>query len=267
MNTLTLADGHTLSYRDAGQGPPLVLLHGWSLSATVFSEMIEGLAADFRVLAPDLRGHGSSDCAPGFGLEDFSADLRQWLDALNLDTFYLGGWSLGGQVALKLAQVEPQRIERLLLVATTPRFSNAEDWIHGLPDVQVRSLARNLRRVYEKTLGDFFALQFGPEEITPQRYRQILAFAVRPGRVPAPEAALAALETLRQVDLRADLHTLGCPTLVVHGRNDAITPVAAGRYLASAIPDARLHELADVGHAPFFSRPEQILSLWREFLS
>jgi len=266
MNTLTLADGRRLAYRDAGQGPLLVLLHGWAQSSAAFSEVIPELARDFRVLAPDLRGHGYSAPAEGYGLDDFATDVRGLVESLGLDTFALGGWSLGGQVALRLAQAMPERIGRLLLIATTPRFTTCADWHQGLPAAQVRTLSRNAQRAYEKTLGDFFNMQFGAGEISRERYQRILNFAVRAGRLPDLDAALGGLQTLQEADLRAQLGAIACPTLVVHGREDRIVPVAAGRFLAQAISAARWCELAEAGHAPFLSRPEQTLNLWREFL-
>lgn len=267
MHTLTLADGRTLAYRDSGRGPTLVLLHGWAMSSAVFSEMIAGLAGSHRVLAPDLRGHGFSSDATGFGLDVCAADIVEWLDALKIERFMLGGWSLGGQISVRLAKRIAQRIERLLLMAATPKFTLGEDWTHGLPKTQVRSLKRNVQRAPEKTFGDFFAQQFCQDEMSPQRYREIIAFAVRPGRLPTLATALAGLDTLQAADVREDVTTIGCPTLVVHGCEDPITPIGAGRFLASAMPAARLCELPRTGHAPFLSRPEAIVPLCRDFFA
>lgn len=267
MPSLTLADGRTLAYLESGQGPVLVLLHGWAMSSAVFSELLDGLAGSHRVLAPDLPGHGFSSDTAAFGLDECAADIVQWLEALKIEHLMLGGWSLGGQIALRLVKRISQRIERLLLMATTPKFTLSDDWVHGLPETQVRSLKRNVQRAPEKTFGDFFALQFSPNEVSPQRYREIIAFAVRAGRLPTLATALCGLETLQTVDLREEVKNLGCPTLVVHGSEDPITPVGAGRFLASSIPAARLCELPRIGHAPFLSRPDVIVPLCREFFA
>ncbi|WP_305045093.1 alpha/beta fold hydrolase [Geoalkalibacter sp.] len=266
MMTLKLADGRSLAYREAGEGPALLLLHGWAQSSAVFAEVMPELARDFRVLAPDLRGHGGSALGERYALEDYAADVLEMLDLLGLGSLALGGWSLGGQVALRLAQSAPQRIRRLLLIGTTPRFILDADWPFGLPDAQVRSLSRNLQRAFEKTLADFFDLQFAPEEITPERRQGILGFARGDGRLPDPSAALGGLGTLREVDLRAHLGAIVCPTLVMHGAEDRIVPSGAGRFLAQGIGQARWCEMPGVGHAPFLSRPGQSLNYWREFL-
>lgn len=264
---MNLADGRRLAWREAGSGPALVLLHGWSMSSAVFAEVFEELAGDFRLLAPDLCGHGDSDPGAGYGLTDFAADLAEWLRALDLHDAALAGWSLGGQVALELVPAVRDRLRRLILVGTTPRFTAAADWAAGLPESQVRAMARDLRSHYEKTMGDFFALQFAGEAISRERYRRIVDFAVRGGSLPEPEIALAALETLRSADQRGALSGIDLPVLVQHGELDRITLPAAACYLAAHLPAAELEMWPGVGHAPFFSRPQEVCRRWRAFLS
>lgn len=271
MKNLELEPGRLLVWREAGEGrtglPPLVLLHGWSMSSAVFTELLPQLGTERRVLAPDLRGHGASSPGPGYDLDDFAADLENWLAGLNLTEIDLLGWSLGGQVAIRFARRGRVRVRRLLLVAATPRFVASPDWPHGLPDGQVRVMVRDLRRAYEKTQGDFFQLQFAGEELPRERLRQIIAFAVRAGTLPPAEVALAALETLRTGDLRGELAQLACPVLVQQGELDHITLPGAGPFLAAACPRGRLELQPERGHAPFLSTPQQSLALWREFLA
>lgn len=262
-----LPDGRRVAWREAGAGPPLVLVHGWSGSSAVFTEAMEEFSRDFRVLAPDLRGHGSSDAGEGYALGDLAADLFTWMDALDLRDASLLGWSLGGQAVMAAFPSLRPRVRRLLLVGTTPRFTAGEGWIHGLPEGQVKAMARDLRRNYLKTMGDFFALQFAGEEIPRVRYREIVEFAVRGGRLPDPGVALASLETLRVADQRRQIEGVDAPVLVVHGDGDRIVPPGAGAFLASHLPNAKLATVAGAGHAPFLSRPQEVFQLWRDFLS
>jgi pimeloyl-[acyl-carrier protein] methyl ester esterase len=264
---LTLGDGRRLSWREAGSGPPLVLIHGWSLSSTVFTEALGSFAGRRRVLAVDLRGHGASDPGPGYALGDFAADLTAWFEALDLRRAAVLGWSLGGQVLLELYPILADRIERLILQSSTPRFAGGGDWGHGLPAVQVRAMARDLTRDYRRTMGDFFALQFAGEELPRERYLAVVDFAVRKGNLPEPAVALAALETLRLADQRPDLSAVDAPALVIHGEIDRIVPVAAGEALAAALPRGEFALVPGAGHAPFLSRPEETFALWRDFLS
>jgi pimeloyl-[acyl-carrier protein] methyl ester esterase len=168
---------------------------------------------------------------------------------------------------LNLAPALSGRLRRLILVGTTPRFTAAADWPAGLPELQVRAMARDLKRNYLKTMGDFFALQFAGEAMPRERYRRIVDFAVRGGGLPQPEVALAALETLRREDQRSALGKVEMPVLVQHGELDRITLPAAADYLAAQLPAARLDLLPGVGHAPFLSRPQEVCRRWRDFLS
>ena len=259
-----LADGRTLSWKERGSGPPLVLLHGWSLSGAAFSELA-GLLDGFRVLLPDLPGHGYSSPPSQATLPALADDLAAWLTAAVPGPIVLGGWSLGGMVALELATRQDITIGRLLLVATTPRFTTAADWPHGLSALQVRALSRNLERRFETTLADFFALTFADGEVDAARLRTIRAFAVLPGGLPDRTAAAALLDLLGVQDQRSVLARVACSTLVVHGALDRVTPVAAGRALAAALPHGQLLEMADAGHAPFWTQPLAVARTIREF--
>jgi pimeloyl-[acyl-carrier protein] methyl ester esterase len=235
------------------------------MSSAVFSEALQSLSDEFCVLAPDLPGHGKSSPAKDYGLDALAADLSAWMEGLQLAGVCLLGWSLGGQIALRLASMETPRLCRLLLVSTTPRFVADTEWPNGLAEGQVRIMARGLQRRFARTLDDFFAQQFGAQELSAER-RQWLIQQLSPGAVPPqPDAALAALETLRCSDLRSRLVDLALPALVMHGAEDGIVPPGAGRYLADMLPQARFQQLPRAGHAPFLSYPEESFHLWRKF--
>lgn len=266
MESSLLANGRKLAWRWMGSGPPLVLLHGWAMSSAVFVEVMPLLAASHRVLVPDLPGHGASDAPAAYTLTGMADDIALWLDAVGIERCALLGWSLGGQVAMQLAASRPQRVDRLLLVATTPRFTGAEGWHGGLPDGQVRAMERQLRRSFELAMSDFFARMFAGEEMSRDRYREIIRFAVRSGRLPAVADVLGGLGILRNADLRSVLPALAMPTLVHYGDGDIITPPAAGEFLAATIPGAKAVRWQGIGHAPFLSRLDASIALWREFL-
>jgi pimeloyl-[acyl-carrier protein] methyl ester esterase len=262
-----LADGREMAWREWGSGKPLIMLHGWSMSSVVFNEVASQLADNFRVLCPDLPGHGQSDTLADCCLTELAESVIEWADLLGIHRADLLGWSLGGQVALQIAADAHLSVTKLLLVATTPRFCQTDDWPHGLPVTQVRALDRNLGRAYEKTMGDFFNLQFVDEDLPQERYRQILAFAVRTGTLPITDVARECLQVLSRADLRLLLAKVNQATLVIHGELDQIIPVSAGEYLAAHLPHAQLYRIPKVGHAPFFSRLDECLTKWQDFLS
>lgn len=259
-----LTDGRTLSWLETGDGPPLVLLHGWSLSGAAFAELAR-LLDGWRLFLPDLPGHGQSSPPVEATLPSLADDIAAWLTAVAPEPVLLGGWSLGGMVAMELAAKTEAPVDSLLLMATTPCFTSAPDWPHGLPATQVRSLGRNLERRFEATLGEFFSLTFAEGEVDDDRLRAIRAFALRPGGLPDRRAAAACLQLLMEQDQRSLLAKIDCPALVLHGTLDRITPVAGGRALAAALPRGQLSELAGAGHAPFWTRPQVVAETILEF--
>lgn len=259
-----LPDGRLVVWQETGAGPPLALLHGWSLSGAAFGELA-GLLDGWRLLLPDLPGHGRSSPPAAATLSSLADDVGAWLAAVAPGPILLGGWSLGGMVALELAARKAVPVERLLLLATTPRFTSASDWPHGLPATQVRALRRNLERRFEATLGEFFAMTFAADEADPGRLREIRSVAVRPGGLPDRRAAADLLGLLAEQDQRPLLPGIACPALVVHGTADRVTPVAAGRALAASLPQGRLREVAAAGHAPFWTQPQEVARMIREF--
>ncbi len=264
MKTLQLEHGR-FSWREQGDGPPLVLLHGWSMSHAVFSELAGFLAGDYRLLMPDLPGHGQSAAVEPCRLASFAQILADWLKHLGLAEVALLGWSLGGQLALQFSADFPQQVGRLLLLATTPRFCAGDNWSAGLPASELRALRRSLQKRHRSSMGSFFDLQFKGEDLSAERRREIIGFAVRPATLPDAEAALATLDILGQEDLRPLLAAIDRQTLVIHGENDQIIPCAAGRYLSESLPHAELVTLAGIGHAPFLSRPSTLAGMIQDF--
>jgi len=262
----TRADGSTLYYDQTGSGEPLLLLHGWSMSGAVFREIVPLLAEEREVFVPDLPGHGRSADPREMSLAGLAAAIGEFCRGLGLSRPELIGWSLGGMVALAATRDLDLAPRSLVLVGTTPRFTADHGWPHGLPEGQVRAMARDLRNNYAATMGHFFKLMFADDEISPARFRQLARECGGAGRLVDPAVAQAGLETLRTADLRPALEEIASPCLVLHGDLDRIVPCAAGRYLAEHLPQAAWQPLSGCGHAPFLSRPESFCRTVREFL-
>jgi len=260
-----LPDGRFLTYYTVGQGRPLVCLHGWAMSAAVYQEMTELLSPDYQLFIPDLPGHGESTAPLNYNLPTVAADLSFWLKSILTSSFSVLGWSLGGMLALELAQNQQLALQKLVLIGTTPQFIADDEWPHGLPGTQVRALARNLSRRFEKTLGEFFALSFAGEDIPADRLRDIRRFAVYSSSPPGLEAALGYLEILASQNQRSALKCITQPGLVLHGSLDRIAPVSAGRQLAKELPHGTLVEFPGLSHGLFLSRPEQVADEIRRF--
>ncbi len=262
MTMLRMPDGRQLHYLDIGNGPVLVLLHGWAMSSRIFAGMVEALSGDFRLLVPDLPGHGDSDPGTDYGLNALVVDIGYWFKALGLDRFNLLGWSLGGQIAMQLAADNTLPITRMVVASSTPKFCQATDWQNGLPETQVRAMQRQYRRDSAATLAEFNQMMFAGEQSAVAHAELVHEQT----NLPDPNAGAQTLATLKTADIRRRLPEIKVPTLVHHGRADTIIPASAGEYLAEHIPAAKLVVWDAVGHAPFLSRPEDSQELWREFL-
>jgi pimeloyl-[acyl-carrier protein] methyl ester esterase len=251
-----------------GQGRrDLVLLHGWGMNLRVWDALAAALARRFRVIAIDLPGHGRSDwdaTASHPAAQVFR--VHETLSSLTT-RYHLLGWSLGGQFALDLAAALPAAMERLVLVATTPRFLAGPDWRCGLKAAALDKLAAGVRSDPAQAVGGFLKLQVrGLAPRTAARVRGEVHEALARGGTARPEALAWGLERLRIGDLRSQLAQVKKPALVIAGRDDRITPPAASRALAAALPKGRYHSLAGAGHLPFLSHPERFANLLRGFL-
>lgn len=245
----------------------LVLLHGWGLNLRVWDRLAAALSARFRVIAVDLPGHGRSAWDAGAITPAAQAwRVHETLSPLT-NRYALLGWSLGGQFALDLAAAMPSGIERLALIATTPRFLAGPDWRCGTAPSFLARLERRLREDRQRAVGEFLKLQVrGVAPRTAQRMLAVLRGALASHGAAQPEALARGLERLRDGDLRPALPLVRMPALVVSGRLDQITPAAAGKALAASLPRGRYVEFARAAHTPFLSSPARFAQLLAGFL-
>ncbi|WP_199441607.1 alpha/beta fold hydrolase [Umezawaea beigongshangensis] len=254
---MTTARGVGLSLREAGggDGPPLVLLHGWAQSGEVWAPLLgdPALTGRHRVVAPDLRGHGESD-VPADGYDDPAAwadDVDAVLDHVGVPAV-LVGWSYGGLVITDLLRERgADRVAGLVLVGAITEIGR------GRPGGEIGDVMR-------AALPD--ALADDPGVAVPALSR--FCAAVSPGlpgevvqrwlgtalRVP-PHVRGALFR--RDVDSSAVLKGLDVPTLVVHGDSDRVVAPGAAEHAAAQIPGAVLSRYAGTGHAPFAEHPER----------
>jgi len=248
--------------RTVGEGPDLVLVHGWGLHSGVWDDLLERLTPRYRVTVVDLPGHGRSrEAAGGPDLDR----LAEQIGAVAPQSAAWLGWSLGGLVAMAVARRWSQRVSRLILVATTPRFVNSEDWDAGMDRVVFNGFFEDLRDDYRRTLERFVALQAGSDSesrrVIKALHRQLLRFGA-----PRPEALKAGLTILQDTDLRGELRGLSMPVQLIHGRRDRLASNRAAEYLAKALPNARLICMRGAGHAPFLSHPQEFAELVAGFM-
>ena len=248
-----------------GQGPDLVLLHGWGLNLRVWDGLAAVLEKSFRLITVDLPGHGRSEWNPKARTPAEQAwHIHATLASVS-DHYSLLGWSLGGQIALDLAAAMPGRVDRLVLVATTPRFAAGPDWPHGMPASVLQKMANQLRTNYKRTVNDFLELQVRGSVASEKVLADLQASLFAHGEAH-PKALVAGLATLESGDLRPMLGLVRMPTLVIAGQYDRVTLPAASRALAEALPDAQYVEIRRAAHAPFLSHTTEFAALVTSFL-
>lgn len=251
----------TLYTETTGQGPELVLLHGWGLHGGVWDEFVPLLAEDFRVTRIDLPGHGNSAWSGEADLDAFAAAVL----AAAPSRAAWAGWSLGGMVALRAALLAPARVTALVGIATSPCFVRRPDWQSAMLPQLLDAFAIELEQDYARTLNRFLALQVRGSAQATEVLKRLRATLLLRGQ-PRPEGLRAGLDVLRSADLRAAARQLHCPGLLVMGERDTLVPPAAGQATAHLLPDARLVTIDAAGHAPFIAAPETLARHLREFL-
>ncbi len=237
----------------SGTGRDLVLLHGWGLHGRVWAPLAGHVQPSHRLHVVDLPGHGLSRDVPFGDLDALADRLSECLPGGAI----VCGWSLGALLALRLATRHERLVAALVLVGATPCFVEREDWPHAMKLSTLESFAQGLRTDPARTIRSFIALNAhgGPE--SRPRTRELAALLAEREAPSAPTLA-AGLSLLRETDLRADVAGIACPATVIHGSRDALAPVEAGRWLACALPAARLVEIPEAAHFPFASHAGQV---------
>jgi pimeloyl-[acyl-carrier protein] methyl ester esterase len=236
-----------------GHGPDLVLLHGWGLHGGVWRSLASRLESGFRVHLVDLPGHGHSRDVPFGTLDDIADALAEAVP----EGATVGGWSLGGLVAMRLATRHPRRAARLAFVSTTPCFAQRADWPHAMARETLESFAGSLRSDPAKTIRAFVNLNALGGPHARDRVRELAALLAERG-TPSARTLQAGLTLLHDADLREEVPRIDRPATVIHGGRDALTPAGAGRWLAGALPFARFVEIPEAAHLPFVSHPDDV---------
>ncbi len=249
-----------IAYHRAGDGPPLVLLHGGWSDGRLWRPQLAGLADEFDVIAWDAPGCGGSDDPRGaMSIADYAAAVAGLVTTLHLDRVHLGGLSFGGGLALAVYRRHPELVRSLVLA------SAYAGWKGSLPPAEVEARIRRVRAELDLPpaawiddyLPGFFARPVPPDTL--QLVRSVM-LEVRPAGTGPMLAAFA------EADLRPVLPTVAVPTLLVYGAADVRAPRPVAEALHAHIPDSELVLLPDVGHVCNLEAPEAFNLEVRRFL-
>lgn len=264
---VTTDDGVGLEVGVEGEGPGLVLVHGFGGAKEDFSDHVTALARRARVVTFDHRGHGESDGpddVAAYSLDRLAADVLTVADACGLDRFRLLGHSMGGMTVRRVVLEAPGRIEALVLMDTSsgPVFGLDPDLIDGAAEYGLAEGKAALKELLDSS----------PVLDTPA-YQQLLEG--RAGYQEFQDAKWEALSVVmwcamardmaHQPQQLASLSAVDCPTLVIVGDQDKPF-IRDSRDMAETIPGARLVVIPDAGHSPQFENPDAWIAALSEFL-
>jgi pimeloyl-ACP methyl ester carboxylesterase len=266
--------GHDVSYRTAGSGPVLVLIHGMAGSSVTWEPAMALLARDYTVVAPDLMGHGESDKPRGdYSLGAHASSLRDLMVALGHERATIVGQSFGGGVALQLTYQHPELCERIVLVGSGGLGREVSLLLRllTLPGAeQVLPIACNTRvRDAGMTVTHWLGkLGMRPAPAVEEIWRSYSSLSDASTRQAFVHTLRSVVDVQGQRVSASDKLYLaaGLPTLIVWGDHDPIIPIEHGIATHAAIPGSRFEVFEGVGHFPHCEQPQHFVEVLVDFL-
>ncbi|MCE0493868.1 pimeloyl-ACP methyl ester esterase BioH [Vibrio salinus] len=252
--------GEKIYWQVEGEGDDIVFLHGWGMNGAVWANTLDALKARYRVHIVDLPGYGFSADSPALSLDDIvdrlllqAPEKAVWL-----------GWSLGGLVASLVALRFPGYVSKLVTVASSPKFAASSPW-RGIQPQVLADFTTQLVDNFQLTIERFMALQ-AMGSPTARQDVKLLKKTVLSRPQPNPDALLAGLAMLENVDLREEMTTLTVPMLRMYGRLDGLVPVKVAKTLDKCWPQTESVIFSQSSHAPFITEPEAFVQELTSFI-
>jgi 3-oxoadipate enol-lactonase len=256
-----MADFVPLHYSEAGEGTPVLLLHGFPLSGAIWHKQQQRLRDLCRVITPDLRGHGQSPAPAGvYGMDALAGDMLALLDSLDIAKAVIVGHSMGGYATLAAWRFAPERFLALGLVSSHAG-ADTEEGREARYRMADQVAAEGNQVVAAAMLRKLFAPRLPAGDPIIEPVRQMILHTAREGIIGALRGMAA------RPSSEAMLPTIGVPVLIIAGDKDQIIPPAKAEAIAAAIPKATLSIIANAGHMPMLERPEATTAAIIKFLS
>ena len=249
-----------LYWQTEGEGSDLVLIHGWGMNGAVWQPIVEKLSSQYRVHTVDLSGYGHS---ANLGSADFDKMVAQVLAQAPEKAAWLG-WSLGGLIATQAALTAPERVSRLITVASSPRFSAEKGW-RGIKPAVLSQFTEQLKEDFTLTVERFMALQAMGSPNAKQDIKQVKQ-AVFSRPAPNQDALATGLSILADIDLREVLSQLSMPVCRMYGRLDGLVPIKVALDMDALVPHSTKVVFEQASHAPFISHSDEFIAELRYFL-
>lgn len=260
-----------LYYEDRGQGPAIVLIHGWPLSGAMWESQVNGLVdAGFRCIAYDRRGFGRSGRpGGGYDYDTFASDLHDVVTMLGLESFVLAGFSMGGgEVARYVGRYGTAKMAGAALVsAITPFLLKTPDNPDGVDGAQFDGMIAGLKKDRIGFLNGFFPKFFNREDAAQSPNDDVIPYAKSIAWPASPLGTQECVVAFGTTDFRADLRRLDVPTLIVHGDADQIVPFeVSGKRAHEMLHDSTLEVISGAPHGLAATHAERLTELLRDFM-
>jgi len=253
---------YLMAFEDSCDRAPVLLIHGFPLSSALWDFQVDDLSDIARLIAPDLRGHGLSDpTQPPLGIGDYAADCARLLDHLGIEgPVVIAGLSMGGYVAFEICRSFPERVAGLILASTRAGADSAEGRAN-----RDKAAGKAIAGGAEAIAADML-----PKLLAPAAYEEnpdLVEFVSEMILQTSTDGLVGALTAMRdRPDSTPDLPGLDIPTLILHGEEDQLIPVAEAEVMRKGIPGAELVIVPEAGHLPNLEQPDIFNDAVREFL-
>ena len=256
-----MAETVKLNYSEAGQGVPVVMLHGFPLASGIWQAQQQGLSDGYRVITPDLRGHGQSPTPEGvYEMELVARDVLALLDSLEIDKAVILGHSMGGYAVLAGWKLAPERFLALGLIASQAA-ADSDEARQGRYKTADKVAAEGSQVVADAMMTKLFGPTLAADSPIREQVRQMILKTSPIGIVGTLKGMAA------RVDSTAPLAKIQIPLLILAGESDQIIPLEKAKGLAAAIPQATLKVIGGAGHMPMLEQPAATTAAIREFLT
>ena len=271
MPTIITADKTELYVKDWGSGRPVILMHGWPLSADSWDDQSMAIAdAGYRAIAYDRRGFGrSSQPYSGYDYNTLADDLATVIAQTGAQDAVLVGFSMGGgEVARYMSRHSGKNVSKAALISSVvPFMLKTDDNPHGTPKEAFDEMTQGMKADRAKFFAGFFKDFYGVSMLSHPVSEQLIAHSCNVAMAAGLKGTLACAAAFATTDFRPDLAHFTVPTLIIHGTEDKTVPIdAAGRAAAKGIAHSTLIEYEGAAHGLFATHKERFTQDLLDFI-
>ncbi|MDX2425512.1 MAG: alpha/beta fold hydrolase [Cycloclasticus sp.] len=250
-----------LNVETSGTGPELVLIHGWAMNNLAWKELLRELEKSYRVTCVELPGHGSSQHYEAWTLDELLQTMNENLPA----TCSILGWSLGGMIALAYADQYPSRVEKLIMLASSAKFVQAAGWENAQSVDTMTSFFHGVTSDSSAAIKRFLMLQTQGIDKS-KKLNLMLKEILKVGGEASGKGLKSGLNVLQNADLREQLRTIQCPTLMIFGEKDPLVPAAVAADSLVINADINVLTIGQASHVAFLSHQIDVLQAVDHFM-